>query len=103
MSTEEKVWRESLGEEFVSGTMKVWPPDTGRFPITTAVMRGCGALADALAEATEIVARWRNGPWFEVTATYSDGGRRGFAIWYETGAVYRVVDGAVEDDPYLMP
>jgi hypothetical protein len=50
-------------------------------------------------DAADGVAFRDKGPWMRV---WLDGEE--FAIWKETGAVYRtLVDGSVEDDPFLQP
>lgn len=47
----------------------------------------------------------RQGPWLNVTLALTAGENVyepvDFSIWQETGNVYKVFDGAVEDDPFL--
>lgn len=40
-------------------------------------------------------------PWVLVTLSDHDANDCNFAIWKTTGAVYRMNEGAVEDDPFI--
>jgi hypothetical protein len=52
----------------------------------------------------DVTLRHRGGPWLEVDTTDPHDWKNHWAIWIETGAVYKVDSGgAVEDDPMYDP